>query len=199
MLRRSLGVDSDSAVVWASLDDPEQFGLLFERHHRVVWTYLARLAGPDLADELTGEVFVTAFAQRDRFDPQRGRVRSWLYGIAGNKLRGRLRSEHRARRAFARAAVPTFSADNTTIVDDAAALADEARQVTAAMTLLTQADRQLIMLRAWEQLSYAEMPEVLNTPVGTVRSRLSRARGRLRELLDDNGELSIKELNQETL
>ena len=97
MVRRSLGVDVDAAAVRASVEHPECFSVVFERHHRVVWTYLARLAGPDVADEIAGDVFVTAFERRARFDPARGEVRSWLYGIASNKLRTRFRSDRRAR------------------------------------------------------------------------------------------------------
>jgi hypothetical protein len=82
-----LGVESDSSLVRASFEVPECFGELFERHHRVIWTYLARLCGPDVADELAAEVFVTAFERRASYDPERGEVRSWFYGIATNLLR----------------------------------------------------------------------------------------------------------------
>lgn len=188
-LRRNLGVESDSVVARASLEDPERFSVIFERHHRVVWTYLARVAGPDVADEIAGDVFVTAFARRDRFDPDRGEVRSWLYGIAANLVRTRFRSERRARRAFARAATRGVEVDPMRLVDDAAELADTSRRVRMAIARLSSEDRELFVLYAWEQLSYAQIAEALDVPIGTVRSRLSRARGRLRELVVDNGEV----------
>jgi len=179
--------------------EPEQFSVIFERHHRVIWTYLARLAGPDTADDVAGEVFTVAFGQRERFDPDRGAVRSWLYGIATNILHTRLRSEARARRAFARAAAAPPAIDDMTAVDEASATADEARRVQAALGRLSRDDRELIVLRAWEQLSYADIAETLGVPIGTVRSRLSRARGRLGELLDTDGELSENPTDQEVL
>jgi RNA polymerase sigma factor (sigma-70 family) len=178
-------VTDDTRAVLASLDDPDQFSVIFERHHRVVWTYIARVAGRDVADDLAGEVFTTAFRFRERFDPERGEVSSWLYGIATNLVRMQLRSDGRARRAFVRAAADQGSAaDPTGLVDDAAELAALARRIRGAMSRLERADRELFILFAWEQLSYAEISDGLQIPVGTVRSRLSRARARLRALMD---------------
>lgn len=184
----------DSAAVQASLTDPERFGLIFEQHHRVIWTYLARSAGTSVADDIAGEVFVAAFAQRDRFDPERGSVRAWLYGIATNKLRTALRSEGRARRAFARAAMPDQVPDNTLLIDDIDDLRSRAHQVKAALYQLSRADRELLILAVWEELSYADIAEATGVTIGTVRSRLSRTRGRLRELAATSGELSMEQV-----
>lgn len=189
VVRLSLGVDVDAAAVRASVEDPERFSLIFDRHHRVVWTYLARLAGPDVADEIAGDVFVAAFERRARFDPTRGEVRSWLYGIATNKLHTRFRSDRRARRAFARAAESAIAPDPTVLVDEAADLADTARRVLSAIARLDRNDRELIVLYAWDELSYSQIADILDVPIGTVRSRLSRARRRLRELLAGSGEV----------
>ncbi len=76
--------DLDAAVMRASCDDPDRFEAIFSRYHRVIWTYIGRSAGRDLADDLTGDVFTTAFARRAAYDPARGEVLSWLYGIASN-------------------------------------------------------------------------------------------------------------------
>lgn len=179
----------DAEVVQASLTDPARFGELFDRHHLVVWTYLARVAGRDLADELAADVFVVAFERRASFDPTRAAFRSWLYGIATNVLRTRLRSERRGRLAFARAARQVdVSDDPITLFDDAEELSTTSRAVIGAIGALTRADRELILLFVWEGLSYAELAEVLEVPIGTVRSRLSRVRGRLRELLPSSGQ-----------
>jgi len=190
-VRQSVGVDSDVTAMRASVDDPERFAAIFDRNHRVVWTYLARLAGPDIADEVSGEVFLTAFARRAQFDAERGEVRSWLYGIASNMLRTRLRSEGRARRAFVRAAVivMTEEPDPTNLVDDADQIAGEIEVLRGALEKLRRDDRELLVLFAWEERSYAQIAETLAIPIGTVRSRMSRARGRLRELLHDSGQL----------
>lgn len=193
-------MDRDALAVRASLTLPERFGEIFERHHHAIWGYLARLAGPDVADDLTGEVFVVAFVQRDRFNPSQGQVRSWLYGIATNKLHNRFRSDSRAKRAFHRAAARRVdSGDYSQEVIDAADLADTVRRVRAAMALLDRGDRELIALAVWEQLPYAQIAVVLGVPVGTVRSRLSRARGRLRELMGPCGEHLVGPGNQESV
>lgn len=181
---------SDAAVMRASHDDPDQFTIIFERHHRVVWTYIARVAGRDAADELTGEVFCTAFARRSTYDPDRGAVRSWLYGIASHLLQMRFRSAKRASYAHQRLFGQRSSAvDDYEIVDDADELRRAVDGVLDAMEQLSIAERELIVLYAWERLSYADIAAVLELPVGTVRSRLSRARRRLRELVEPNGQL----------
>jgi RNA polymerase sigma factor (sigma-70 family) len=192
------GVESDALAVRASITEPERFSVIFERHHRVVWTYLARLAGPDVADEIAGDVFTIAFARRHDFDPDRGQVRSWLYGIASNLLRTRFRSERRARLAFARAATATAAAEPTALIDDAAELAATVLRVRTAMSRLDRDQRELLVLYAWEELSYAEIADVLGIPIGTVRSRLARTRRRLRELMNGSGELFDDPVNEET-
>ena len=193
-LRQSVGVDSDAIAMRASVDDPERFAPIFERNYRVVWTYLVRLAGPNIADEVSAEVFLTAFARRSHFDSERGEVRSWLYGIASNMLRTRLRSEGRARRAFARAAAVavTEEPDPTDLVDDADQIAGEEEVLRRALEQLRRDDREVLVLFAWEERSYAQIAETLGIPIGTVRSRMSRARGRLRELLGDTGQLLVE-------
>lgn len=178
-------VETDAAIVRASLGDAVRFGELFDRHHRVIWAYLARLAGIETADELAAEVFLVAFERRSTYDPERGQVRSWLYGIATNLLRTRQRSETRARRAFLRAAgARPLAIDQTEVVIEADDLADRFRQVRAAMADLGSGQRELLILHVWEGLSYDEIATALDLPIGTVRSRLSRARERLRRLLE---------------
>lgn len=185
------GVGStDAADVRASLDDPERFAAIFERHHRVVWRYLARLGGRELADELAGDVFVTAFARRATFDPDLGAVRSWLYGIATNLWRTRARSDARGAAALRRAQQAASAAPGDQEAVPATVDAEQTyRHVLDAMALLGDADRAVLVLYAWEELSYGEIAMALGVPVGTVRSRLARARQRLRELTEPDGEL----------
>lgn len=94
----------DAAVLCASVARPELFEAIFDRYHRRIWAYLARRGGRDRADELAGDVFVTAFADRAGYDPARGSVAAWLYGIAGHRLHTSFRSDARAARALRRAA-----------------------------------------------------------------------------------------------
>lgn len=191
MSGEDVGMDSDDATAMrASLADPDRFSIVFERHHRVIWWYVARLAGREIADETVGDVFVTAFARRGSFDPALGEVRSWLYGIATNRLHTRFRSEARARRAFWRVAGHRVEAiDETAMIDEADAVQTTTRLVIAALADLNRADREQLVLYAWQHLSYEEIAGVLGIPIGTVRSHLSRTRRRLRELLADSGEV----------
>jgi RNA polymerase sigma-70 factor (ECF subfamily) len=172
----------DAATVGASVAQPELFEAIFRRHHRRIWAYLARMGGPDSADEVTGDVFVAAFSQRDRYDPDRGSVVTWLLGIATNHARTRFRRQGRADRALARFAGQSAPAPSP--FDDADAALDDARaldRVRAALTALPERDREMILLVAWENLTYQEVADVLDMELGTVRSRLSRARHRLRQ------------------
>ena len=181
----------DAALLCASVTRPEVFEAIFDRYHQRVWAYLARRGGRERADELAGDVFVTAFAQRARYDLSRGSVSAWLFGIASNRLHTRFRTDARAARALRRAAAEQGAA----VVwphgtDDA--LDHQARlgRVGAALARMPVADREVITLFAWERLSYEEIAGVLDIEVGTVRSRLSRARARLRELLLASGEVT---------
>ena len=184
-------VNDDASVLRASLeDDPDAFGAIFDRHHARIWAYLARMAGRERADELAGDVFLTAFARRATYDAMRGPVVAWLYGIAGNVLRTRLRTDARAARAFARAGAERDTLDAPTdALDDAVALRQRMIAVRAALAQLPASDRDVIVLFAWEHLSYQDIAMVLGVELGTVRSRLSRARDRLRELLIDSGQV----------
>lgn len=181
--------DSDAAVMRAACGDtPARFGQVFERHHDAVWAYLARAWGPEVADELAGEVFVAAFARRHHFNPMKGDLRPWLFGIATNLARGRARSMGRAGRALERLRgrapvdVPVLE-----LVDEAAELGDRARALRWAIGRLRPEDRELLVLYAWEELDYAGIAQALGIPVGTVRSRISRLRARLREMAADAG------------
>jgi len=183
---------TDADVVRASVAQPELFETIFNRHHRRIWAYLARNGGRERADELAGDVFVAAFSYRDRYDAGRGSVVAWLYGIAANLNRTRFRRQARAARALVRVAAQGVPA--TSEIDDTLAALDggsELARVRSAMAALPERDRELIVLVAWERLSYAEIADVLGLELGTVRSRLSRARRRLRELAGLDGEPTV--------
>jgi RNA polymerase sigma factor (sigma-70 family) len=179
-----------AGVVRASIEHPQLFEAVFEAHHGTIWRYIARSAGREHADELASEVFLVAFAGRDKYDPERGSVAAWLYGIAANLLRTRLRREARRARAFRRAAqqqlelVSPIAAleDRMHTVENLAAVLDE-------LARLSSRDREIIVMFAWERLSYEDIAAALGIEIGTVRSRLSRARAHLRELVNTTGEI----------
>ncbi|MEY2404022.1 MAG: hypothetical protein QOD38_1573 [Acidimicrobiaceae bacterium] len=174
--------ESDAAVITASLDSPVRFGAIFDRHATVLHRYLVRRLGPDEAESMVGEVFRIAFEKRDTYDVDRPTARPWLYGIATNLLAKHRRREARRIHAVARLAAqrvpPLDLADGVSGVVDAAEMWP---RVAAAVTALPEPERDALVLHVWEGLSYEEVADALGVPVGTVRSRLHRARGRLRE------------------
>jgi RNA polymerase sigma factor (sigma-70 family) len=179
---------TDAVVVAASTDDPPRFGEIFDRHHAGVHRYLERRLGRDRADDLLGEVFRIAFERRASFRPAHVSARPWLLGIASNLVLKAHRSEGRRLRALARFA-PTVGGgtDDLARVDDVLDAHREAAMVARALLGLDARDRDVVLLIAWEGLSYEEVAAALDIPVGTVRSRLNRARRKLREPGGDSG------------
>lgn len=175
----------DVSLLHASADAPERFAELFDRHHRRIWRYLARLGGPECADDLASEVFVTAFRRRSSFDPARGSVTSWLYGIATNLARTRARSRARGRRAMERLQTQPMTGGG---FEEGVVARDALVRAVDALQLLSLDHREVLVLYVWEELDYAAIAQILDVEIGTVRSRLSRARGHLRELLARRGQ-----------
>lgn len=181
---------SDAAVIAASLDDGTGFGEIFDRYFVEIDRYLARRVGWVLADEIAAEVFVIAFRSRGRYDPAAADARPWLYGIAANLARRHWRTERRRLRAYARTGIDPLCDDIGDLDRRVDALA-AGPALAAALAALRPGEREALLLFAWGDLSYEEIAVALSVPVGTVRSRLSRARGRMRELLAPTGQLSV--------
>jgi RNA polymerase sigma factor (sigma-70 family) len=181
--------ESDASIVAASLAAPEAFGALFDRHARTLYRYLVRRIGPDEADSLLGEVFRIAFEKRSTYELDRQNARPWLYGIATNLVAKHRRSEARRIRASARLIARRRPEEEDGEDRIAAALdaADLWPRVADAVTELPEGERDALLLFVWEELGYDEIATALGVPVGTVRSRLNRARLRLRELDDATG------------
>jgi RNA polymerase sigma-70 factor (ECF subfamily) len=170
-------------VVAASLEEPGRFGVLFDRHATVLFRYFVRRVGPDEADTMLGEVFRIAFEKRAAFDLQRADARPWLYGIATNLVAKHRRREARRLHATARLLAARLPPEDP--VDVVASTVDAAGLwpgVAEAIARLPDGERDALVLFAWEDLSYEEIAAALDIPVGTVRSRLNRARRRMREL-----------------
>jgi RNA polymerase sigma-70 factor (ECF subfamily) len=173
---------SDAEVIRRSEGDPRSFVVLFERHHGAVRRYLARRVGDELADELAAETFARAFKQRSRFRSEHESGLPWLYGIGGKLIGEHRRAEKRRLRALERLAVMA-GADAGGAGAETAVVSPE---VFRALRGLPAGERHALLLVAWGELSYQEAARALDVPVGTVRSRIARARKRLEGPLSSN-------------
>jgi RNA polymerase sigma-70 factor (ECF subfamily) len=174
--------ESDGALMRQSVERPECFAPLFDRHAPAIHRYLARRIGGQ-ADDLLAETFLIAFRRRASYQEQHVDVRPWLYGIATNVLHRHVRQEERRYRTMARmAAANDIAPGDDEAVDRLDALSLR-RQLAAALAKLKRGDRDVLLLTAWAEMSYAEIAAVLAIPVGTVRSRLNRARRLTRDAL----------------
>ncbi len=168
-------------MILASLGFPAEFGVVFERHHAAVFRFAARRIGRQEARDVASEVFVRAFKIRYRYDISRGNCLPWLYGIARNVIGDRLRSLKRGRRTFlfAETAVdmiePFGDADDRLVADSVAGVLNDA------LGGLSKRDRETLLLFALEGLTYAEISVALDIPIGTVGSRITRARQQINE------------------
>jgi RNA polymerase sigma-70 factor (ECF subfamily) len=173
----------DNDAIAASAGAPAGFAAIFDRHFDAVHAYLQRRVGPDLADELSAQTFLVAFDKRGGYDPAQPDARPWLFGIATNLLRRHHRNEVRQFRAYARSAAdPVLDAfDGVEARLDASQMR---RELVEALAEVPAEELDALLLYAWAELSYSEISSALAVPTGTVRSRLSRARGRIRAALD---------------
>nr|WP_184943607.1 RNA polymerase sigma factor [Planomonospora venezuelensis] len=176
----------DAALIEESLADPDRFAGLFDRHADEIHRYAARrLDDVTTADDVTAETFLVAFRKRARYDLTRPDARPWLYGIASNLISGHRRAETRRLKALSRqapeqaAGFEERSAERVTADGLRPALA-------AALARLSSAERDLLLLVAWAELTYEEAAQALGVPIGTVRSRLSRTRTKIRRFLESH-------------
>lgn len=182
-----VGYVNDGEAIRASLEDSAAFQSVFDRHYSRIFSYLAGRVGPSEAEDLASDVFVAAFRQRATFHDDATNAAPWLYGIAANLARRHHRSTSRRARAFGRAAGGSEVWFDQELIDRV----DAQRRVaalSAELGRLRSKDREVLYLYSLADLSYAEISEALEIPIGTVRSRLSRTRDRLRNLLGDDGQ-----------
>jgi len=161
------------------------FSAVYEQHVDAIYGFLARRVGAQLAEELTAQTFVEALDRHDRYDPERGPIGPWLFGIAANLLRRHYRQEERALRAIAAYAgrQPHVGEDDEERIESRIVADERWPAVAEALLAMSPGERDVLLLYAWADLPYSAIAGVLDVPVGTVRSRLSRARGRLTAIL----------------
>jgi RNA polymerase sigma factor (sigma-70 family) len=191
MSKLNMDIHLDDSALWerSRAGDSDAFGVLFERYAKSIYNFCFRRVGEwSVAEDLVSVVFLEAWRRRDKELPA-GKVLPWLYGIATNVVRNRRRSQRRYAAALGRVARPRPDPDFSAAVDGR--LDDEVRMRELVPLLSTLARRELdvLALCTWSELSYEDAALALGIPVGTVRSRLSRARARLRELGIEDGHM----------
>lgn len=186
----------DAELIAASRAEPEAFATIFDRHAVTIHHYAARRLGQAAADDVVGETFLIAFRRRDRYDPAYRDARPWLFGIATNVISRHRHAEARAYQVLARTGADPVTASPDEDVLARVAASAQRRALAASLARLHPADRDTLLLVVWGGLSYAETAHALAVPVGTVRSRLNRARRKLRAALGTAGPDDIGEGSQ---
>ena len=169
----------EQLMVAFSQGSSEAFGELFQRYKQAIYGFFRRrVADPVHAEELTQEAFLALVRCGSRYEP-RALFRTYLYAIALKILRA-----HRRKAAFRATFLRNRDQTPDALHHDGT---ESALWVRRAIAKLDPIDREILMMREFEQLSYAEIAELLRLPVNTVRSRLFRARVALRSLLEPEG------------
>jgi RNA polymerase sigma-70 factor, ECF subfamily len=184
----ALRLATDAEVIQRSCREPELFAIVFDRHAPFIHRYVHRRVGREAADDLVAETFLAAFGKRDQYDVSYLDARPWLYGIATNFVSRHRREEIRQYRIML-AALPDLDVPSHAERVAADVTARDVRGVlVSAVARLRPAERDVLVLVAREGLTYQEAARALGIPVGTVRSRLSRAKVTIREVLAAAGQ-----------
>ena len=162
------------------------FTNLYEELAADIRRYVGARVSGELIDDLTAQVFADAWASRYRFDSELGVLRAWIFGLAKNHVRRHFRSKMRHDRAFAGNSDYGLHMPDEDVSDwiDAEVARPE---LFSALRQLRSVDRELFLLHAIDGLTYAEFSHATGAPIGTIRSRLSRTRSRLRSELQSLG------------
>lgn len=170
---REMVASDEQLMVAFSRGSTDAFGELFSRYRQPMFGFFRRrLRDPAQAEELTQETFLAVLRASSHYEPS-ATFRTYLYAIGFNVLRA-----HRRKAAFRAMfhGIEDGEAVTRNTMDSDVWLRDGVNR-------LERMDREILLLREFEQLSYAEIAELLRLPLNTVRSRLFRARTALRDLL----------------
>jgi RNA polymerase sigma-70 factor (ECF subfamily) len=175
---------SDASVIAASIADHELFAELFRRHAPTVHRYLARRIGPEAADDCLAEVFLAAFRRRERYDPRFATALPWLYGIAAHVVAQHRREDAHRWRLLGVLSPEPDDPGHADAASERVSAQSQRGALMRGLASLSEGDREVLLLVAWEQLSPTEAALALAIPAGTARTRLHRARRQLRAHLD---------------
>ncbi|GAA2650590.1 RNA polymerase sigma factor [Nonomuraea recticatena] len=175
---------TDAELAAGFARDPELFTVVHDRHFRDIYLYVAGRLDAQAAEDIAAETFLTAFSRRGSFDSGRGSLRPWLFGIATNLVARHRRKEARHYRALSRLGPePAAEGHESRVVTSVAAQRMQP-QLAKALATLSRGERDVVLLVALGQLGYDEVAEALGISPGTVGSRLSRARAKLHDVID---------------
>jgi len=185
----------DATVIRDSMSDPERFAILVRRHAPAIQRYVTRRIGREAAEDVVAETFLIAFRQRGYYTDDGRDCLPWLYGIATRLAHRHWRGETRQLNLLARTGIDPVTEPFTDRVDaEVSANAAKAR-LAAAVARLPAGQRDALLLLVWADLSYDQIARATGVPMGTVQSRISRARRRLRKQLADlNPANSVRDL-----
>lgn len=170
-------ISGDAELLARSVSEPAVFAVLYERHRLAVRRYMVRRVGSDVGEDLAAEVFVRAFRVRERYRAERDSALPWLLGVANHVIAGHRRAERRRLIALQRltgAAAPLIEHEDRGL---GAELVRELRR-------LSNEERDALLLVVWGELSYAEAATALDIAIGTLSSRIARARRLLTAAVD---------------
>lgn len=170
----------DNEVIERSAGEPEVFALLYDRHATTVFRYVAQRLGDHVAEDVMSETFLVAFERRSAFDATVTDARPWLLGIATRLMRKHARVAAIAWKGMSADLAARIAPD---FIEQAGSRIDAerlSRRLAKALRRLSVADRDTLLLFAWGDLDYASIAAAMHVPIGTVRSRLNRARRQLR-------------------
>ena len=174
------GADDPSSALLASIEDPQRFEKVVSELFPEIFRFFANRVGGEERNDLAAETFAIAFKIRERFDPERGSARSWLYGIATKVLSNHRRSERRRLAAFERAREEFLLLSPTG--GEGENESSDSMSLATAIAKLDDSQRDALYLVTVAGLSFDEAAAALGIAPGTLRSRVARGRARLREL-----------------
>jgi RNA polymerase sigma factor (sigma-70 family) len=173
---------TDGEAIAASLSEPRAFGVIFERHFGTILRYLRRRLDDRRAEEAAAQTFFIAFDQRRDFERGRADARPWLFGIATNIARRHRRGEVRELRAIAALGAEAVVEDGGS--EDRLDAERLRGPLARCLAELPAEEADVLYLLVWAELDQPEIAAALEIPLGTVKSRLSRARKRVQGALD---------------
>lgn len=174
---------TDADVIAAADRDPERFGTLYDRYAAGLYRYAHRRVGPAHAEDVVAETFAVAFRRRHTYDRSRPDARPWLYGIATREVARWHRAEAARLRAWERGAVGNDQEPLADRVSERVSAGAAGPALATALRTLSAGDRDVLLLAAWGELTQAQIAETLGIRPGTARSRLHRARTKVRAAL----------------